>query len=160
MIILENKYSPVAINIPLADIGIDTKKVLDTTDELGGGIIANTLYLPFIDNDKLLSQINDIVDSIAIISGYYGSNKLTLDEALEQFSTIKAIPYNISLDLEYSTNGEVILQVWIEPKNPEDKQYLDESLSCECLPVELDDDDKTYLLNVLTEIVWNRWNRE
>ena len=156
MIILENKFTPAAITLSLADIGIDTEKVLDTTDELGGGIIENTLYLPFKDNDKLLSQINDIVDSIAIISGYYGSNKLTLDEALEQFSTIKAIPYNTSLDLEYSTNGEVILQVWIEPKNPDDEKYLDESLSCECFPVELDNDDKIYLLNVLMEVLCNR----
>lgn len=160
MIILENKFSPVAINIPLADIGIDTKKVLDTTDELGGGIIANTLYLPFKDNDKFLSLINDIVIEVASANCYDCYPYMTIEETDESFPNVFPIPYNISLDLEYSPNGEVILQVWIEPKNPEDKQYLDESLSCECFPVELDDDDKTYLLNVLTEIVWNRWNRE
>ena len=57
MIIPENKFMPAAITLSLADIGIDTKKVLDTTAVIGGGL-ADTIYLPFKDNDKLLSLIH------------------------------------------------------------------------------------------------------
>lgn len=155
MIILKNEFTPVAITLSLADIGIDTEKVLDTTDEIGGGLF-DKLYLPFKDNDKLLSQIDDIVTEIAIANGYYGANDLTIDEVFEAFPDIKIIPYKTDFDLEYSANGTAELQVWIEPKNPEDKQYLDDSMVLENIPVTLDNDDIKYLLNVLTEAICNR----
>lgn len=155
MIILENEFTPVAITLSLADIGIDTEKVLDTTDEIGGGLF-DKLYLPFKDNDKLLSQIDDIVTEIAIANGYYGANDLTIDEVFEAFPDIKIIPYKTDFDLEYSANGTAELQVWIEPKNPEDKPYLDDSMVLENIPVTLDNDDIKYLLNVLTEAICNR----
>ena len=156
MNILENKFSPIAINVSLADIGIDTEKVIDTTDELGGGIISNTLYLPFKDNDKLLTLVNDMVQEIAIANCYYCYPYMTIEETDESFPNVFPIAYNADFDLEYSANGTAKLQVWIEPKNPDDKQYLDESLSCECLPVELDNDEIKYLLNVLTKAICYR----
>ena len=155
MKILENEFVHTTINVSLADFGIDTEKVIDTTDEIGGGLF-DKLYLPFKDNDKFLSKIDDIVTEIAVANGYYGANDLTLDEVFETFPDIKIIPYKTDFDLEYSANGTAELQVWIEPKNPNDKKYLDESLSCQCLPVELDYDDIKYLLNVLTEAICNR----
>lgn len=155
MIILENEFTPVAITLSIADIGIDTEKVLDTTDEIGGGLF-DKLYLPFKDNDKLLSKIDDIVTEIAIANCYYCYPYMTIEETAESFPNVFPIAYNADFDLEYSANGTAKLQVWIEPKNPDDKQYLDESISCECLPVELDNDDIKYLLNVLTEAICNR----
>lgn len=155
MIILENEFTPVAITLSLADIGIDTEKVLDTTDEIGGGLF-DKLYLPFKDNDKLLSQIDDIVTEIAIANCYYCYPYMTIEETAESFPNVFPIAYNADFDLEYSANGTAKLQVWIEPKNPDDKQYLDDSISCECLPVELNNDDIKYLLNVLTEVICNR----
>lgn len=154
MIIPENKFMPAAITLSLADIGIDTKKVLDTTAVIGGGL-ADTIYLPFKDNDKLLSMIHDIVIEVASANCYDCYPYMTFEETDKAFPNVFPIAYNVDPDLEYSTKGEVILQVWIEPKNPDDKQYLDESLSCECLPVELDSDDIKYLLNVLTEVICN-----
>lgn len=155
MIILENEFTPVAITLSLADIGIDTEKVLDTTDEIGGGLF-DKLYLPFKDNDKLISKIDDIVTEIAVANCYYSYPYMTIEETAESFPNVFPIAYNADFDLEYSANGTAKLQVWIEPKNSDDKQYLDESLSCECLPVELDNDDIKYLLNVLTEAICNR----
>lgn len=155
MIILENEFTPVAITLSLADIGIDTEKVLDTTDEIGGGLF-DKLYLPFNDNDKLLSQIDDIVTEIAIANCYYSYPYMTIEETDESFPNVFPIPYKTDFDLEYSANGTAELQVWIEPKNPEDKQYLDDSMVLENIPVELDNEDKAYLLNVLTEVICNR----
>lgn len=155
MIILENEFTPVAITLSLADIGIDTEKVLDTTDEIGGGLF-DKLYLPFKDNDNLLAKIKDMVTEIAIANCYYSYPYMTIEETAESFPNVFPIAYNADFDLEYSANGTAKLQVWIEPKNPDDKQYLDESISCECLPVELDNDDIKYLLNVLTEAICNR----
>ena len=156
MIILENEFTPIAITLSLADIGIDTEKVLDTTDEIGGGIIANMLYLPFKDNDKLLSLVNDMLQEIAIANCYYSYPYMTIEETDESFPNVFPIAYNADFDLEYSANGTAKLQVWIEPKNPEDKQYLDDSMVLENIPVTLDNDDIKYLLNVLTEAICNR----
>ena len=155
MIILKNEFTPVAITLSLADIGIDTEKVFDTTDEIGGGLF-DKLYLPFKDNDKLLSQIDDIVTEIAIENCYYSYPYMTIEETDESFPNVFPIAYNADFDLEYSANGTAKLQVWIEPKNPEDKQYLDDSMVLENIPVELDNDDIKYLLNVLTEAICNR----
>lgn len=154
MIILENNFTPIAITLSLSDIGIDTEKVNDTTAEIGGGLF-DKLYLPFKDNDKLLTQIKDMVEEIAIANGYYGANDLTIDEVFEAFPDIKIIPYKTDFDLEYSANGTAELQVWIEPKNPEDKQYLDDSMVLENIPVTLDNDDMKYLLTIFTEIIIN-----
>lgn len=162
MIILENEFTPVAITLSLADIGIDTEKVIDTTDEIGGGLIADKLYLPFKDNDKLLSQIDDLVTEIAIANGYYNyhykcSNiEMTFEETDEAYPNVFPIAYKTEFDLEYSANGNAELQVWIEPKNPDDEQYLDDDMAVENIPVELDNEDKAYLLNVLTEVICNR----
>ena len=155
MIILENEFTPVAITLSLADIGIDTEKVLDTTDEIGGGLF-DKLYLPFKDNDKLLSKIDDIVTEIAIANCYYCYPYMTIEETNESFPNVFPIPYKTGFDLEYSANGTAELQVWIEPKNPEDKQYLDDSMVLENIPVTLDNDDIKHLLNVLTEAICNR----
>lgn len=155
MIILENEFTPIAITLSLADIGIDTEKVLDTTDEIGGGLF-DKLYLPFKDNDNLLAKIKDMVTEIAIANCYYSYPYMTIEETDESFPNVFPIAYNADFDLEYSTNGTAKLQVWIEPKNPEDKQYLDDSMVLENIPVELDNEDKAYLLNVLTEVICNR----
>lgn len=56
---------------------------------------------------------------------------------------------------EYSTDGTAELQVWIEPKNPNDQKYLKESFSGENIPVTLDNDDMKYLLTIFTEIIIN-----
>lgn len=154
MIIPENNFSPVAITLSLSDIVIDTEKVSDTTAEIGGGLF-DKLYLPFKDNDKLLTQIKDMVEEIAIANGYYVSNSLTFDEVFELFPDIKAIPYKTGFDIEYSANGTAELQVWIEPKNPEDKQYLETDMVLENIPVTLDNDDMKYLLTIFTEIIIN-----
>ncbi len=127
MIILENEFTPIAITLSLADIGIDTEKVLDTTDEIGGGLF-DKLYLPFKDNDKLLAKIKDMVTEIAIANCYYCYPYMTIEETAESFPNVFPIAYNADFDLEYSANGTAKLQVWIEPKNPEDKQYLDDSI--------------------------------
>lgn len=155
MIILENEFTPVAINLSLVDIGIDTEKVLDTTDEIDGGLF-DKLYLPFKDNDKLLSQIDDIVTEIAIANCYYCYPYMTIEETEKSFPNIFPIPYKTSSDIEYSANGTAELQVWIEPKNPDDNQYLDDNMVLENIPVTLDNDDIKYLLNVLTEAICNR----
>lgn len=155
MIILENEFTPIAITLSLADIGIDTEKVLDTTDEIGGGLF-DKLYLPFKDNDKLLAKIKDMVTEIAIANCYYCYPYMTIEETAESFPNVFPIAYNADFDLEYSANGTAKLQVWIEPKNPEDKQYLDDSMVLENIPVTLDNDDIKYLLNVLTEVIRNR----
>ena len=155
MIILENEFTPVAITLSLADIGIDTENVLDTTDEIGGGLF-DKLYLPFKDNDNLLAKIKDMVTEIAIANCYYSYPYMTIEETDESFPNVFPIAYNADFDLEYSANGTAELQVWIEPKNPEDKQYLDDSMVLENIPVELDNDDIKYLLNVLTEAICNR----
>ena len=155
MIILENEFTPIAITLSLADIGIDTEKVLDTTDEIGGGLF-DKLYLPFKDNDKLLAKIKDMVTEIAIANCYYCYPYMTIEETAESFPNVFPIAYNADFDLEYSANGTAKLQVWIEPKNPDDKQYLDDNMVLENIPVELDNDDIKYLLNVLTEVIRNR----
>lgn len=155
MIILKNEFTPVAITLSLADICIDTENVLDTTDEIGGGFF-DKLYLPFKDNDKLLSQIDDIVTEIAVANGYYSYPYMTIEETDESFPNVFPIAYNADFDLEYSANGTAKLQVWIEPKNPDDKQYLDDNMVLENIPVELDNDDIKYLLNILTEAICNR----
>lgn len=155
MIILKNEFTTVAITLSLADIGIDTEKVLDTTDEIGGGLF-DKLYLPFKDNDKLLSLVNDMVQEIAIANCYYSYPYMTIEETDESFPNVFPIPYKTDFDLEYSANGTAKLQVWIEPKNPDDKQYLDDNMVLENIPVELDNEDKAYLLNVLTEVICNR----
>lgn len=161
MIILENKFTPVAINIPLADIGIDAKKVLDTTDELGGFDLSPILYLPVKDKDKLLALINDMVQEIAIENGYYNyhykcSNmEMTIEETNETYPNVFPIAYNVDFDIEYSANDTPHLKVWIEPKNPEDEQYLDDNMVLEFIPIELQNDDMKYLLNVLTEVICN-----
>lgn len=152
MIIPENKFSPIAITLSLSDIGINTEKALDTTAEIGGGI-PDMLYLPINDEDKLLSQIKDIVEEIAIANGYYGSNNLTFDEVFESFPDIKTIPYKTSFDIEYSTDGTAMIQVWIEPKNPADTQYLDDNMVLENIPVMLENEDMKYLLNVFSKII-------
>lgn len=154
MIILENNFTPIAINISLSDIGIDTEKVNDTTAEIGGGLF-DKLYLPIKDEDKLLTQIKDMVEEIAIANCYYCYPYMTIEETDESFPNVFPIPYKTSFDIEYSANGTAELQVWIEPKNPEDKQYLDDSMVLENIPVTLDNDDMKYLLTIFTEIIIN-----
>lgn len=156
MIILENEFTPVAITLSLADIGIDTEKVIDTTDEIGGGLIADKLYLPVKDNGNLLAKIKDMVTEIAIANCYYCYPYMTIEETDKSFPNIFPIPYKTGFNLEYSANGTAKLQVWIEPKNPDDKQYLDDNMVLENIPVTLDNDDIKYLLNVLTEAICNR----
>lgn len=152
MIIPENNFSPVAITLSLSDIGIDSEKVLDTTAEIGGGLL-DKLYLPIKDEDKLLSQIKDIVEEIAIANCYYCYPYMTIEETEKSFPNIFPIPYKTGFDIEYSTDGTAELQVWIEPKNPEDKQYLDSSMVLENIPVTLDNEDMKYLLNVFSKII-------
>lgn len=154
MIILENKFTPIEITLSLSDIGIDTEKIKDTTDEIGGGLV-DSLYLPIKYEDKLLSLIKDMVEEIAIDNGYYWYPYMTIEETDESFPNVFPIPYKASFDLEYSPNGEAELQVWIEPKNPNDQKYLKERFSGENIPVTLDNDDMKYMLNVFTEIIIN-----
>ena len=154
MIITKNTFSPIAITLSLSDIGIDTEKVNDTTAEIGGGLF-DKLYLPFKDNDKLLTQIKDMVEEIAIANCYYCYPYMTIEETDESFPNVFPIPYKTGFDLQYSANGTAELQVWIEPKNPEDKQYLDDSMVLENIPVTLDNDDMKYLLTIFTEIIIN-----
>lgn len=154
MIILENKFTPIEITLSLSDIGIDTGKIKDTTDEIGGGLV-DSLYLPIKDEDKLLSQIKDMVEEIAIDNGYYCYPYMTIEETDESFPNVFPIPYKTGFDLEYSTNGTAELQVWLEPKNPDDTQNLDDRMVLEAVPVTLDNDDMKYLLTIFTEIIIN-----
>lgn len=59
MIILQNEFTSEAIAVSLADIGIDTEKLVDTTNTIGAGDCS--LYLPFINNDKLVEMLEDTV---------------------------------------------------------------------------------------------------
>lgn len=158
MIIPENKFSPIAITLSLSDIGINTEKALDTTAEIGGGI-PNILYLPINDEEKLLSQISDIVEEIAIANGYYNYHykccniEMTFEETNEAYPNVFPIAYNSKFYLEYSTDGTAELQVWIEPKNPDDTQYLDDNMVFENIPVTLENEDMKYLLNVFFKII-------
>ena len=158
MIIPENKFSPITITLSLSDIGIDTGKALDTTAEIGGGI-PDMLYLPINDGDKLLSQIKDIVMEIAIDNGYYNyhykcsNTQITIEETNKAYPNVFPIAYNSKFYLEYSTDGTVMLQVWIEPKNPDDTQYLDDNMVLENIPVMLENEEMKYLLNVFSKII-------
>ena len=153
MIITKNTFSPIAITLSLSDIGIDTEKILETTGVIGGSDLTAIIYIPFTDNSKLLAMLGDMVKEIAIANGYYSSNKYSFDEVCEMFPDVEPIHYKTDFDLVYFPDGKAELQVWIEPVDPEDKQYLDDDMVLENIPVKLDNDDRAYLLNKFAEVI-------
>lgn len=157
MIILKNEYSPVSINASLVDVGIDANNVIDTTGEINGGFIPDTLYLPIKDGDKLLEQIKDIVTKIVTSNGYthlYYGDEMSEEEIEKECPNVFPIPYKTSFDIVYSSNERTELQIWIEPQNPKDAEYLEDKLVVENLPIELDSHETKYLLNILTEVIY------
>lgn len=154
MIILKNEFSPVSINASLVDVGIDANNVIDTTGEINGGFIPDTLYLPIKDGDKLLEQIEDIVTEIAIANCYYHYPYMDYEETEKMFPKVFPITYKTSFDIVYSSDERAELQIWIEPQNPKDAEYLEDKLVVENLPIELDSHEIKYLLNILTEVIY------
>ena len=138
MIILENKFSPKAINVSLSDIGIEPKKVLGETEDVIGDSFSDTLYYPIENKDKLLEDISDMVEEIA----------------KESFSNVFPIDYKPEFDLEYSEDETTEIIVWLKPKNPKDKQHIDDDIVFAIIPVELDNDDLKYLLNTLMKVIY------
>lgn len=160
MIILQNEFTFEAIAVSLADIGIDTEKLVDMTKTITIGAGDDSLYCPFINNDKLVEMLEDAVRSIAFANGYfnYHSTCFTYEMSVEEteiaFPNVFPIAYKAEFDLVYSPNEETGLQIWIEAVDPENDQYLGgDSLVLETIPVQLDNDDIKYLLNACAKAI-------
>lgn len=158
MIILQNEFTSEAIAVSLADIGIDTENLIDMTNSIGAG--DGSLYLPFINNDKLVEMLEDTVRSIAFANGYFNYHspcftyEMSVEESEIAFPNVFSIAYKAEFDLVYSPNEETWLQIWIEAVDSENDQYFGgSSLVLETIPVQPDNDEIKYLLNACAEAI-------